>query len=118
MELLKEIVVIILFAAVAVMFLKMILNSIRGVGARANLAIKSVTAQVAEKRAETGLGEFNTDGLRLGKHLFEIDFLLDNGETVTLEMTNVEFDALEEGSRGCLSYRGNNYLCFTPDSLI
>ena len=118
MELIKEIVVILLFAVVVAVFLKMVLNSIKSLSERAKSPVRSHTAEVIAKRSETGLGEFKADGLRYGKGGFEVEFLTDEGETVVLEMSKTEFDMLTEGARGILSFRGKTYLGFTPDSLI
>ena len=114
---LKEFVVIAIFVLVAAVFLKMLLNSVKSVGASIRSPVESVTAEIIKKRSETGAGEFNPDGLRLGKDVMSVEFRLESGETITLQVAKGEFDSLREGARGCLNYRGKTYLGFTPDSL-
>ena len=117
MDLLKEFVAVVIVVLVAAVFIKMILGSIKSTVARAKSPVVSVTADVAEMRSETGLGEFKEDGLRYGKGVYSVDFRLEGGETMTFQMTKAEYDELSEGAHGCLNYREKTYLGFTTDSL-
>ena len=117
MDALKEFVVIAIVVLVAAVFLKMVLGSIKSLTGRAKSPVVSVTADVVEKRSETGLGEFKQDGIRLGKGVYSVDFELENGEILTFQVSKAEYDSLEEGAHGCLNYREKTYLGFTPDAL-
>lgn len=117
MDSLKEFFVIAIVVLIAAVFLKMVLENIRSAVARAKSPVISVAADVIEKRSETGVGEFKEDGIRYGKDVFSVDFRLENGETLTLQMTKVEYDKLSEGAHGHLNYREKTYLGFTPDAL-
>ena len=118
MDTLKEFIVIAIVVLLAAVFLKVVLDSIKSTVARAKTPVSSVAADVAEKRSETGLGEFKEDGLRLGKGVYNVDFKLENGETLTLQVAKSEYDGLTEGAHGILNYREKTYLGFTPDALI
>lgn len=117
MGVLKEFFVIAIVVLLAAVFLKMVLGSIKSVAKRAKSPVVSVTADVSEKRSETGLGEFREDGIRLGKGVYSVDFKLEGGETLTLQVSKAEYDELTEGAHGILNYREKAYLGFTPDAL-
>ena len=117
MDALKEFIVIAIVILLAAVFLKVVLDSIRSTVARAKSPVLSIAADISEKRCETGLGEFKEDGLRLGKGVYNVDFKLENGEMLTLQMSKAEYDELTEGAHGILNYREKTYLGFTPDAL-
>ena len=117
MDALKEFFAIALFVLVAAVFLKMVIGSVKNISARAHSPVVSVTVDVLEKHSEIGLGEFTQDGVRLGKGVYSVDFRTDEGDILTFQMSKAEFDALEEGVRGHLSYREKIYLGFAPDGL-
>ena len=114
----NEIIAIIVFLAVAGVFLWMITGNVQSFLAHKRSPAESIAARVKEKRSDVGLSEFGSDGVRLGKKVYYATFALKSGEELTFQLLQHEYDELNEDDIGHLSYRDNRYLGFAPDSLI
>lgn len=115
MDTLKEFVVILITAAVAALFMRMIVISVKSAVARKKEPVKSVPAKVIAKSCDTGVSAISQNGVRSGKQVFTAEFEAD--ETLTFYVSKSEYDSLNEGDTGFLSYRGRTFLGFTKDAL-
>lgn len=117
MDTFKEILGIAIVAACAAFFIKMLINTAKGLFGPNKASAQSVVARVTAKHAETGSGNFKEDGLRKGRKLFTVDFETESGEEISLEAGEREYNIIEEGTSGVLNYRENRLLNFAPDKL-
>lgn len=118
MEAIKYFFAIVLDAGVAVLFAKMLAACIKGFLKNRRSNVESIEATVSSKTCDAGSSEVGENGLRSGKSLYTAVFKTNDGGTCDFALTKEEYEALNEGDFGVLSFRGRNFLNFEPDRLM
>ena len=110
------IIFIVIFAAVAAVFVAVAVKSLRNHRA----PILTTSATVADKRSAVSRTQIPNAGDPTGAHGYQsihstryfITFRLEGGSRTELEVDAILYDALAEGDRGALTYQGSRCLDF------
>lgn len=118
MESIREIFAAAVFLAFAGLFLWMLVGNIQSLIQKKKAPTKTVIATLETKSKETGAGEFDKKGVRLGKSVYSAAFMTEDRQSLTFTVSESEWNRLSEGSLGHLTYREKQFLGFTPDGLL